>query len=336
MKIIHKFVVKDIYINTSNAVTFELQLANEKKFIFIPGQFIVLLIKIGDKIYRRSYSISSIPSLLHESITITIKVLEKGVVSNYLFNNIKKGSLIDAEGPFGDFVLNSNLQVENYFFWAAGSGITPIYSIINYIVNSNFKYNIYLFYSVKSKEDIIFKNELEKLSEKKLINLFYFSNNFISDSSYPKINIDLLRRLTVNYSSHLNYSSVNYICGPSNYKSLIQSFLLEVNCDSNIKFESFSIKSHNPDVLRLLFDSNIIIKSFRKNLEIPCKQGESILESLIAAQYNIDYSCMTGSCGLCRMTLYEGSVIDQNSNVYNNTDILCCNVFPITNKVKLF
>ena len=67
----------------------------------------------------------------------------------------------------------------------------------------------------------------------------------------------------------------------------------------------------------LLINSKINIKSFRKNIEISCTKGETILDSMINSEYKIDHSCMTGTCGLCKMNLYEGEVIDKNQIVYN-------------------
>ena len=332
----HTFIVKKRYFVTNSTISFDLELADKKKFSFNAGQFIVLKININGLVYKRSYSISSIPYQTNNIITITVKIIDNGIISNYLLNNIHEGSILQAEGPFGEFVIDEQKQCKNYFFWAAGSGITPIYSIIKYLIHANLDCKISLFYSVKNKDEIIFKEDLDTLFKNKVINLIYFSNNPICESSLPKIDIELCNKLINSNKYYTDQSSENYICGPNFYKNLITNCLIEYKNDSKIKHESFSIKDDIELIKPLFINSKISVKSFRKNIEISSTKGETILESMIKSEYKIDHSCMTGTCGLCKMNLYEGEVIDKNQIVFKNIQVLCCQVFPITNEIKLF
>jgi len=329
------FIVKKKYFVTNSTISLDLELEDKKIFSFIAGQFIVLKIHINGLDYKRSYSISSIPNQTN-IITITVKIIDNGIVSNYLLNSIYEGSILQAEGPFGDFVIDEQNLCRNYFFWAAGSGITPIYSIIKHLIYSNIDCKISLFYSVKNKDEIIFKEDLDNLFKNKAINLIYFSNNPICESSLPKIDKELCNELINSKVYNSDQFSENYICGPNFYKSLITNCIIENKKVTKIKHESFSIKDDIELIKPLLINSKINIKSFRKNIEISCTKGETILDSMINSEYKIDHSCMTGTCGLCKMNLYEGEVIDKNQIVFKNVQVLCCQVFPITNEIKLF
>jgi ring-1,2-phenylacetyl-CoA epoxidase subunit PaaE len=332
----HTFIVIKKYFVTNSTISFDLQLEDKKIFSFIAGQFIVLKIHINGLDYKRSYSISSIPNQTNNIITITVKIIDNGIISNYLLNSINEGSILHAEGPFGEFVIDEQKSTKNYFFWAAGSGITPIYSIIKYLIHANLECKITLFYSVKNKDEIFFMEDLDKLFKNKVINLIYFSNNPICESSLPKIDVELCNKLINSNIYNSDQFSENYICGPNLYKNLITNCLIENKKDSKIKHESFSIKDDIELIKPLFINSKISIKSFRKNIEISSTKGETILDSIIKSEYKIDHSCMTGTCGLCKMNLYEGEAIDKNQIVFKNVQVLCCQVFPITNEIKLF
>ena len=143
---------------------FFIKTSNINKFSFKAGQFIQ--IKIDNLI--RSYSIASLPN--NENIIELIIVnLNEGKMSNYLFNKIKIGKKFQIKGPLGKFILPEKID-RDIFFISTGTGIAPFRSMLQYIEKNKIKHlNIFIIFGTRSKKDILYYDEMIKLSSKKNI-----------------------------------------------------------------------------------------------------------------------------------------------------------------------
>jgi ring-1,2-phenylacetyl-CoA epoxidase subunit PaaE len=120
--------VKTVRKETEEAKTITLDIPQSlrDKFQFKQGQYITLKVVVGNKEYRRSYSMSSAP---HENVlSFTVKSIPDGIVSNHLVNNISPGDLLEVMQPQGKFTLKCDvIRATRYYLFAAGSGITPMF-----------------------------------------------------------------------------------------------------------------------------------------------------------------------------------------------------------------
>lgn len=156
--------VADIIEETHDTKTFRLVGLTPLLFSFKPGQFVTLKLPIGGKEVARSYSISSSPSRPH-CLELTVKRVPGGLVSNWLCDNVKLGDTLSARGPAGKFSC-FNFPSKKVLFIGGGSGITPVMSMLRWIVDTAADVDAYLFVSAKSPRDIIFRNELNWMSSR--------------------------------------------------------------------------------------------------------------------------------------------------------------------------
>src|SRR5687768_8386336 len=158
-----RFKIISIVSNTRDTYTYALKPVDDLYIPYEAGQFITLLLDINGRELRRSYSFSSTPGI-DENMSITIKEVVNGEVSRYLLRNLQKGSELFALPPAGKFILNTSPRNRRtIFFIAAGSGITPIYSIIKKLLRSEPLSSAILINQNRNEASTIFYNELRAL-----------------------------------------------------------------------------------------------------------------------------------------------------------------------------
>ncbi|MEJ7679497.1 MAG: FAD-binding oxidoreductase [Segetibacter sp.] len=156
--------IKNIRQETSSSKSYFIEEINGKKIEYKAGQFFTLLVNLNGKEVRRSYSISSAPGV-DDNIYFTIKRIENGELSRYLFDNLKVGDIITSLPPTGRFTIDepeSKLAV----FISAGSGITPVFSLIKHILYQFADTIVLLIYQNHNEEESIFRDELLLLQQK--------------------------------------------------------------------------------------------------------------------------------------------------------------------------
>ncbi|MEK7674111.1 MAG: FAD-dependent oxidoreductase [Patescibacteria group bacterium] len=203
------FILKEKIKETDDVISLKFIPSSGEIFTFLPGQFIMVSLpnnKLPNQ--NKAYTISSAPG--EKFLTITVKKI--GVFSGAL-HNLKIGDKIQTSKPQGFFCLNNNIK--DCIFLAGGIGITPFYSMIkSCLYSSNNDRNIYLFYSNKTKNDVVFWKELEEISLRlknfKMIHLLTRDKNKYTEiKESQRINCDILKK----YLKTLEQKHY-YICGP--------------------------------------------------------------------------------------------------------------------------
>jgi ring-1,2-phenylacetyl-CoA epoxidase subunit PaaE len=164
-KSFHALKVSNVRPETADAVsvTFEVPESLKEQFQYTQGQYLTLRFDIKGDSVRRAYSMCSSP--LEEGLTVTVKRVKKGLVSNYINDKLKPGDVVDVMEPDGRFfsVLDPE-QRKTYYLIAAGSGITPLYSILKTILEKEPKSTVFLLYGNRDEDSIIFKKGLDELA----------------------------------------------------------------------------------------------------------------------------------------------------------------------------
>jgi ring-1,2-phenylacetyl-CoA epoxidase subunit PaaE len=326
---------------TKDTTTLILKQPLFKKIKYQAGQYINVSVKVNGRKYNRAYSLSSSPSK-DETINITVKRLDKGVVSNYLCEIIREGDLLEVAGPYGDFCYDFDVSLKPLFLWAAGSGITPLFSILNEVLIRIRNSRIYLIYSNQDSESVIFKEALTQAQENYPDNLsvIHFYSRMeanISNTEYGgRIGDEFIVNFIKNCSIDL-VKSAHFICGPPVFKEKISERLLALGAVSDHVFTEDFALNVNADVLLDVVECHGILDLDGEIFDVFVPRGKSLLDAFLD-KVDIPYSCQTGDCRACVAKVLSGQVKsikhDNNYNMESNQVLLCC-TYPISKELKI-
>jgi ferredoxin-NADP reductase len=219
-------------IKWENKSVFTLKLRPEKKIVFKAGQFCLIYMKLKEHYEKRPFTISSSP--YDETLDFTIKLY--GEFTNAL-SNLKKDEEVIVEGPFGNFTIEDDEK--NLIFIAGGVGVTPFISMIRERIHSRKRQKITLIYAAETKEDILFKEELDNIKEEWFKKVYVLSQEKIEEEGYlhGRINREIIEKF-VDTSEIKN--TIFYLCGPMQMVKDMKEILISIGIDKeNIKFEIF-------------------------------------------------------------------------------------------------
>lgn len=339
--IIKKVKIVAIHTETSQSKTFVLEALDGWKPHYQPGQFLTLVFQTpyGEK--RRSYSISS---ALDEPLSITVKKVDNGEFSRFLIYDVKEGDVLHTSGISGFFQLTeSTLPIQQFFFIAAGSGITPCFSLIKTILAKGTQ-QVVLIYSNKSEEDAIFHEQLHAL-QKKYVDRFFirflYSNRF--SVYHSRLSKWLLLHLLQEYPIVSKEQAYFYLCGPFDYMQTIRITLLGESIPAaHIIKEDFSslprlVIPKPPDTSA----HQVTIHLQEQTYELKVQYPQSILAAAKAQHISLPYSCEAGRCGSCVASCSKGKVWMAYNEILTDNEIakgriLTCQGFPVDGDVEIY
>jgi ferredoxin-NADP reductase len=289
------------------------------------GQYITLVQQVAGEEVRRSYSITSSPQL-NEPLTIGVKRVENGLFSRQLIDHAKPGDKWTTTGAGGLFVLPDNIQdYHQVFFFAAGSGITPIYSLIKTILHCYPHLSVVLIYSNALPEKTVFYQALQQLAEK-------FKERFILEFLYstnPKLEKarlyrELLLELTDKLSVTEKGKTLFFVCGPESYMRMCIFTLQAIGVPkNNIKRENFVVHSiSHKNILPPDKETHQVQINFgEKSYEFDVVYPDSILKAAKKIGINLPYSCEVGRCGNCVAKCVKGTVWHSYNEVLTDREL---------------
>jgi ferredoxin-NADP reductase len=300
------------------------------------GQFLTLVDNSGKQEIRRSYSIISSPAL-NEPLAIAVKRIDNGFFSRKLVDNTLIGDQVFTTGAAGFFRLPENIKsFQHIYFFAAGSGIAPILSLIKTLLHDHPDKSVFLVYSNPSIGSTAFYDLLKSLEQnhpRQLQIHFLFSSE--SDLRKARLNRELLLEfLAINEFDR--HKTLFYTCGPENYMRMIIFLLLEEGFPGeNIKKEDFN-PGNKKGGHRAPPDKNTYRVTLELNgasFQFPVQYPDSILQAAKKLKLNLPYSCETGKCGSCAAICKSGKVWLSNNEVLTDKDlaqglILTCTGHP--------
>ncbi len=346
----HKVNIADIYKETKDTVVVEFEIPKklQENFSFKQGQHLTLRKIINNEDVRRSYSLCSSP--LDKKWKVAIKQIPGGVFSTYANTKLKNGDTIELMEPSGNFYIDVQPTAsKNYIAFAAGSGITPMLSIIKTHLlsepNSTFK----LFYLNRTVKSIIFKEEIEQLKNEffQRFQVFYFLTKEQRDIPFLNGRFDT-EKLSVLTKTFIDIDDTDhcFICGPQDMIFLIRDHLEEKGLDKGkIHYELFF--SGNPE------DNKHIAEALEKKVEgtdvtildggkefhfIMEDEYDNILDGALAAGADLPFACKGGVCSTCKCRVIEGAVEMKVNYALDEKEVsqklvLSCQAVPTTEKV---
>jgi len=291
----------------------------KSKFEFKPGQYLNCRAFFDGEEIRKSYSISSVPG--EEYLVIAVKMVYGGKFSTFVNTELKPGHVFEVTPPEGKFVLPELLPEDAVvLFFAAGSGITPVMSLVRYFLTHFPKGQAILFYTNKSSDSIIFREQLEGLKNE---NMTRFSVYHILTREVTSIDI-LSGRMDADkckdFGKHffdINEVSASFICGPELMIHDLKDGLAEMGLKpEQIKFELFGSGPYKRIVKedeRLIVGEDKVSKvtirfdGHETDFQIGYRD-QAVLDIAMQAGLDLPYSCKGGVCSTCRALVVEGKV----------------------------
>lgn len=345
----YKLTIKNIRKETADCVSisFDIPSSLKEEFAYKPGQYITSKTKINDEEIRRSYSLCSSP--LEDDFRIAVKRVEGGLFSSFANHQLQVGDTLEVAAPNGKFgTIHSTEHTKKYVAIAAGSGITPILSIVKTTLLTEPTSQFILVYGNKNTGSIIFKEEIEALKNKFVgrLQLIHILSREKTDApiSHGRIDAEKLHQL----SKLIDWKNCDefFICGPEEMIVTTKDFLENLNIDKKkIHFELFttSAKTKNknfiPQVKSEAKSKITIISDGRSfDIEIGFNEEINILDAALQNGADLPFACKGGVCCTCKAKLLEGQVeMDVNWGLEHEEIeqgfILTCQSHPLTERV---
>ncbi|MCF6168097.1 ferredoxin--NADP reductase [Lutibacter sp.] len=340
----HKLTIKEVKKETENTVSILFKIPSNLKgdFQFIAGQYITIRKEINGKELRRAYSICSSPN--SGELRIAIKKIENGLFSVFATTKLKEGDVLEVSAPEGKFILETSKDnSNNYLGFAAGSGITPLISIIKAALENEPNSTFTLVYGNKTVKDTIFKSEIDTLKNKypTTFNIEYvYSREQQPNALFGRIDEGNINFILKNKLTNRNFNSA-FLCGPETMIESAKNVLLAYGLEkSNIHFELFSTPVSSKNEVTKIFEGNceITVVVDEEETTFTMDSKTTILTAALKEGIDAPYSCQGGICSSCLGKVTEGKAVMVKNAILSDEEIkdgliLTCQAHPITQNI---
>ena len=343
----HSTKVLEVRRETADCVSVALEVPNTETFSFVPGQYLTLRSTINGQEVRRSYSLCSSP--LSGELRVAIKQVEQGVFSTWANTELKAGDTIETMPPMGNFALEIGpTDEQTYVGFAAGSGITPVLSILKTVLERAPKAKFILFYGNRKTNSIIFKAELEDLKDAYMGRLEVHHVLSREDQGNDLLFGRIDEARAAQFAAQIpgvKAAAGHFLCGPEAMIKGVQSALEQAGVASkNIHFELFTSAApaaeKAPAASASSGDAAVTVILDGEETHFTQGPKDFILDSALDAGADVPYACKGAVCCTCRAKVLEGEV--EMAMNYSLTDdevaegfILTCQSMPRSPKVTV-
>lgn len=347
----HPVKVRDLYKETKDCSVIALDIPDDirEDFRFTHGQHLTIRAMIDGQEVRRNYSLCTSPT--ENQWKVAVKKINGGLFSSYVNETLRKGDTLDVMPPSG--VFHTPIEpdkAKNYIVFAAGSGITPILSIIKTHLALEPKSTFKLFYLNRSVKSIIFKEEIEQLKNKYFgrFEIFHFltkerRNVELFNGRFTKEKMEVITKALMD----IDDTDECFICGPEDMIFLIRDELVAAGLPKEkIHFELFNTGHSEADKARAskalenkVTGTEVTIIDGGKEFHFVMDDDyDNILDGALAAGADLPYACKGGVCSTCKCRVVEGSVQMKTNYALDDKEVaqklvLSCQSVPTSGKV---
>lgn len=350
----HTLKVQDIRRETEDCISVAFAVPDDLQDVykFIPGQYLTFEIEADGEKLRRSYSICSSPT--EGELRVAIKKVEGGRFSTFANEKLTVGSEMRVMTPEGNF--HTKLEPgnqKNYVAFAAGSGITPVFSILKSVMELEPASTFTLFYGNRTTQSVIFRDAIDALKNKHMdrLEVHHVLSREDQGTDYLKGHIDESKCISFS-QKFFDVKKVDefFICGPEAMINCVNESLKNLGADkSHIHYELFTTPTqkiaHKTKVSadkktdKTLSDVTVILDGEETHFSIST-DGESVLDSALDAGADVPYACKGAVCCTCRAKVLEGSVEMEMNYALEDDEveegyILTCQSHPTSGKVVI-
>jgi ferredoxin-NADP reductase len=285
---------------------------------YLPGSYVTLRLVIDGLPVTRTYSLSSAPRS-DGLISITVKRVAGGRVSNWLADTIRPGAVLELSAPQGKFVLPAELP-PRLLMLSAGSGITPVMSCLRQLVADKSRCEITFLHFARSPRDIIFRQELERIaSENPNVKLVLCVEADGVNHAEPAWN-GARGRFSESLLAEAadDFRTIDtYLCGPEPFMQAVMQTFERANADlAKLRYERFNVAFD----ASMFLEHAHVLRFLRSGTESISNRPRTILEEAESAGLRVESGCRAGNCGTCRCRKKSGVVVDINTGVASSAD----------------
>ncbi|GAA0714459.1 ferredoxin--NADP reductase [Aquimarina litoralis] len=341
----HTLTIKDITRETPKAVSIEFDIPStlSDAYNFIAGQYITIKTVVDGNEIRRAYSICSAPK--SGSLRVAVKEIEGGTFSSIANNKLKIGDTLDVHTPEGSFLLESNPNAQNHYAaFAAGSGITPIISMIKCVMEEEPNSSFVLVYGNQNPTETIFHKKLLALQANypnRLFIEFFYSRSQEDGARFGRIEKSTINFITKNKFKDTTFKSF-YLCGPETMINTVTEVLTENNiANEDIHFELFTSSAETTEIeADLDGQTKITILVDDEESSFVMDQKKTILDAALEEDIDAPYSCQGGVCSSCICKITEGKAVMGKNSILTDAEleeglVLACQAYPTSSTIKV-
>lgn len=335
----HTLTVSEVKKETPNsvAISFEIPSQIKEKYRYKAGQYITIKFKQGEKEIRRAYSICSAPG--NGLLKVGVKKVKGGVFSEYANTELKAGDSLEVMLPEGKFILNPEASTaKNYAAFAAGSGITPVLSIIKTALIEEPNSTFVLVYGNQTLQESMFHSELLELQSsypERFHIVFIYSRKQEEEALFGRIDRSTVHFLLKNKFKERVFNDF-YLCGPEPMIEEVSSVLTAEGIEkNNIHFELFTTSKEGTLVDSHDGNTQLTVTVDDETETFTMPQSQSVLEAVLAKNIDAPYSCQGGICSTCIARIVEGKAEMRKNQILTDREIaegliLTCQAHPTT------
>lgn len=347
----HDLRVKNIIQETKDAITIVFQ-QPDQKITYKSGQFLTLIVPVNGKEVRRAYSLCSSP-FTDADLAVSVKRVDKGLMSNWLPDNLKVGDTVKVMEPMGQFTTEFKTDNKRHLImFAGGSGITPMMSLIKSTLTQEPDSICSLIYCNRDIDSIIFKNQFDAMQpsyEGRLHVIHVLDNAPMNWQGYSGLlNHDMLKKLFERIPDWGIEKTTYLMCGPEGMMKNVESLLDQHHIPKEKVFkESFvqgtidkDKKEAAPPVLGEAKAHEVTIRYDGQEYKVMVEPKRTILETALDQGIDLPYSCQSGLCTACRGKALSGKVkLDEEEGLSkaerDEGYVLTCVGHPLTDDVVI-
>lgn len=345
----HKLKVRDLRRETAETVSISFEVPEKERaaFQFKQGQHLTLKTELNGEEIRRSYSICTAP---HENdLRVAVKKVEGGVFSSWANEHLKAGDWLEVMPPQGHFFTELAAQnAKQYVAFAAGSGITPLMSILKATLEQEPNSQFMLFYGNRSFDTIIFREQLDALKnlhpDRFSVHHVLSRESLGSDLFKGRINAEKCRQFARYFFNPAEVDAF-FLCGPEEMVFEVKDTLNELGANpKSVHFELFTTAgaksaAATASVTKAAFNASVTViqDGAQFDFELP-SDGSTLLDAAMRAGADLPFSCKGGVCSTCKARIMEGKV-EMTVNYGLEPDeveagyVLTCQSHPVTQRV---
>lgn len=347
----HTLKIADIRRETEDTVSiaFEIPAGLNDSYKYKPGQYLTLRTLVNGEDLRRSYSLCSAP--FENEWRVAVKRVDEGKFSSFVNSQLKAGDTLEVMTPMGNFTAELDpANAKNYALFAAGSGITPVFSLAKSILREEPSSNVTLFYGNKGFASIIFREEIEALKNEHIdrFRVVHILSRESLGNQIQKGRIDAEKCANLHkaFLDGMPLDSV-FVCGPEDMIHAVKDTMLQAGIPaSSVHFELFGtapVKREKDLTLptEQTIDSNvrIILDGDIYDLALQ-SDGDNILDAATKAGADLPFACKGGVCCTCKAKILEGTArMDVNYALEKDEVeagyILTCQAHPTSEKLTV-
>ncbi|MBN3724803.1 hybrid-cluster NAD(P)-dependent oxidoreductase [Burkholderia sp. Ac-20379] len=321
---------------TRDVKTFEFRVGDGAPVRFEPGQFMTVSATVQGQSVERCYTISSAPTRPH-LLSITVKRVPGGTMSNWLHDTLTPGSLLRAYGPSGSFT-STAADTRKSLYLSAGSGVTPLMSMLRAGIDLGLDRDVVFVHSARTPNDIVFRRELARLAELSPRLRTVFVCEGVGDEPewagpIGRLSLQLLNEHVPDFADREVFT-----CGPAGYMNAARDLLRDGGHDpARYHQESFDISAGVapepvPDIAApaAAAQDTFTVTLARSSRSFTMSASDTVLAAARKAGVAVPSSCSQGICGTCKTRLIEGEVEMKHNGGIRDREVqkgfrlLCC------------